>query len=334
MSSNGKNPLIFIDTNVLLDFYRIRSKDVSMKFLEKIEEISDLIIVTDQVEMEFHKNRQTVLLSTIREIKFHIDKLKVPEILSDSSYVKDIKSLETTLGNKYKELKEEFDKILSSPSSHDEVYKSLQKLFDSNNSIALNRENDNRTDVVKLARERFTLGYPPRKKSDNSIGDAVNWEWIIKCSQETKQDVIIVTRDNDYGFHEKNESFLNDWLKLEFKERVGDEQKIELTNLLGYAFEQVEIDVSQDMKEEEDRIVSSVPLYDDRYLERFKKMSAMISEGAKNISSEDLAQQMKKITEVMEKYDFSVFERLANQTRSLSDKFEGPLKDMEDNDED
>lgn len=47
--------LIFIDTNILLDFYRIRKSNVSMKYLEEIENHLDLIITSSQVEMEFKK---------------------------------------------------------------------------------------------------------------------------------------------------------------------------------------------------------------------------------------------------------------------------------------
>ncbi|MCF8320976.1 MAG: PIN domain-containing protein [Flavobacterium sp.] len=50
--------LVFIDTNILLDFYRIRKSNISMKYLEEIEKHKELIIITSQVEMEFNVNRQ------------------------------------------------------------------------------------------------------------------------------------------------------------------------------------------------------------------------------------------------------------------------------------
>ena len=60
---------IFIDTNILLDFYRIRRTDISMKYLEEIEKHKDLIISTSQVEMEYKKNRQLAILESISEVK-------------------------------------------------------------------------------------------------------------------------------------------------------------------------------------------------------------------------------------------------------------------------
>ena len=51
--SDFSNSLIFIDTNVFLDFYRIRNSDVSIKLLDEILKHKDSVIVTTQIEMEF-----------------------------------------------------------------------------------------------------------------------------------------------------------------------------------------------------------------------------------------------------------------------------------------
>ena len=59
--------LIFIDTNIFLDFYRIRRTDVSMKYLEEIVKHKDIIITSSQVEMEYKKNRQSAILESITE---------------------------------------------------------------------------------------------------------------------------------------------------------------------------------------------------------------------------------------------------------------------------
>lgn len=69
---------IFIDTNILLDFYRIRRTDISMKYLEEIEKHKNLIISTSQVEMEYKKNRQSAILESIGEVK-KINKTEHPQ---------------------------------------------------------------------------------------------------------------------------------------------------------------------------------------------------------------------------------------------------------------
>jgi hypothetical protein len=45
--------LLFIDTNIYLDFYRIRS-EIKTPFLAHLEAIKEWLITTDQVEMEFY----------------------------------------------------------------------------------------------------------------------------------------------------------------------------------------------------------------------------------------------------------------------------------------
>ncbi len=250
--------LIFIDTNIFLDFYRIRKSDVSMKYLEEIEKHIDLIITTSQVEMEFKKNRQSVILESIGEVKkINNVNITVPAILADAKAVEMIEKSKKTIAKKQKELKERIEKILKSPNYNDPVFKSLQKLFSNNSEINLNRENKIRFSIRNLAKKRFLLGYPPRKKADNSIGDAVNWEWIIQCAENTGKHIIIVTRDSDFGCAYENDSHLNDWLKQEFKQRISQKRKIILTDKLYIAFQLVEIPVTEEMIKEEKEVISS-----------------------------------------------------------------------------
>lgn len=250
--------LIFIDTNIFLDFYRIRKSDVSMKYLEEIEKHIDLIITSSQVEMEFKRNRQSVILESIGEVKkINNVNITVPAILSDAKAVEMIEKAKKTIAIKQKELKERIEKILKSPNYNDPVFKSLQKLFSNNSEINLNRENKIRFSIRNLAKKRFLLGYPPRKKTDSSIGDAVNWEWIIKCAENTGKHIIIVTRDSDFGCTYENDSHLNDWLKQEFKQRISQRRKIVLTDKLHVAFKLVEIPVTEEMIKEEEEVIST-----------------------------------------------------------------------------
>ena len=247
---------IFIDTNILLDFYRIRRTDISMKYLEEIEKHKDIIISTSQVEMEYKKNRQIAILESIGEVKkINNVNLSVPAIISDAKAVEMIKKSKKDIDEQQKKLKERIEKILTNPGINDPVYKILQKIFSHKSPINLNRENKQRFTIRRLALKRFMLGYPPRKSNDNSIGDAVNWEWIIKCAETSKKHIIIVTRDTDFGAIHENESFLNDWLKQEFRQRISQQRKLVLTDKLSKAFKLVEIPVTKEMIEEEENVI-------------------------------------------------------------------------------
>ena len=143
------------------------------------------------------------------------------------------------------------DKILLDPTRNDPIYQQLQRLFKSDSDLNLSRDKDIRYTIRRRAQKRFFLGYPPRKTSDNSIGDAVNWEWIVECAIKRKSAVTIVSRDNDFGISHNKKRYINDWLRQEFRERVG-RKEIVLTSSLMSALGQLKVKVpAQDKKEEE-----------------------------------------------------------------------------------
>ena len=58
----------FIDTNIFLDFYR-SNNEARIPLLQKIQQVEGRIISTYQVQMEFLKHRQEVLLKSLLEMK-------------------------------------------------------------------------------------------------------------------------------------------------------------------------------------------------------------------------------------------------------------------------
>lgn len=248
--------LVFIDTNIFLDFYRIRN-DISLSYLDLIDKHHDRIITGSQVEMEYKKNRQRVILDSIQKLKpLEWNALTPPAILADAKEVGVIDKRKKEIDRQQKNIKSRIIKILKNPGTSDPVYKVLQRLFKNNSAYNLNRTNKQRFSIRNLARKRFCLGYPPRKKDDNSIGDAINWEWVVSCARDSTKEIIIVTRDSDYGIKYGNELFLNDWLFQEFKQRVSQKRKIILTDRLADAFKMISLAVTKEMEEAEERIIS------------------------------------------------------------------------------
>lgn len=248
--------LLFIDTNILLDFYRERKSDVSMKFLEQIEVCKDRLILDSQVEMEYKKNRQIVILESLG--KFGTPdwgKLTTPALVSETQAAEMIKKSQKEITKQQKLISEKIQNILEKPGTHDEVYKVLQRIFKYKSSFNLNRESNCRFTIRRLARKRFCLGYPPRKKGDNSIGDAINWEWIVQCAKDSCKDIVIVSRDGDYGVSYKDKWYLNDWLNQEFKQRVSQKRKILLTGKLSEALKIVHANVTKEMEAAEAQII-------------------------------------------------------------------------------
>lgn len=256
MADRDMDALLFVDTNILLDFYRIRKSDISMKYLEQLEACKDRLITGSQIEMEYKKNRQKVIIESLNQFSTpDWGKLGVPAIVSTIQPAQMIEKMKKEITSQQKKINEKIQKILGNPSQNDPVYKSLQRIFKNNSPYNLNRVSKKRFSIRQLARKRFILGYPPKKTEDLSIGDAVNWEWIVRCSIDSGKDIVIVTRDTDYGAIYKDQSYLNDWLKQEFSERVSRRRKILLTDKLSKGLKIVHAAVTKEMEDEENRVI-------------------------------------------------------------------------------
>ena len=247
--------LIFIDTNVLLDFYRMHTKGESVNWLQKIDDNHHKIITTCQVEMEFKKNRQKVLSESISKFKIpDFQTLNVPIFMADETVSKTVEEKKFALKNCVTKLKKKMENWLKDPEKNDEIYKSLQRLFKSKSEYRLNRDHKERRLLKHKARTRSILGYPPKKKDDSTIGDALNWEWIIYCAKNSTKDIILVTRDSDYFQRIDSTITINTWLAHEFKDRVSQQRKIYLYDNLSEAFKKVGIKVSSEEEDSENQL--------------------------------------------------------------------------------
>lgn len=252
----AENWIFFIDTNVYLDFYRL-SGESAKRQLASLERHADKLITSEQVRMEFLKNRQKVISKALSDLKAPNNE-GIPQIFSESRSAKSLSSARQQATKRFKELKTHAIKFLDDPSRYDEVYKTFNRIYRKDTRLTLSRSMKVRYEIRNLARKRFILGYPPRKQNDTSIGDAVNWEWIIRCAQteDGAPHVMIVSRDGDYGATIERKTFLNDWLRREFKERLGKNRKIELTDSLTNALKRMGELVKKEDESEEDVILS------------------------------------------------------------------------------
>ncbi len=248
--------LLFVDTNIYLDFYRIRN-EVKTPFLDHLEAIKDVLIVTDQVEMEFKKNRQSAIIEGLNGLSKPTN-IQIPGILKNDKSATALQNDQDKIKKRVNKLKQRMERILEEPSRNDVVYQTLQRLFKKKKKgTDLYRGSKERYSTRRLARKRFFLGYPPRKKNDTSLGDSINWEWIVHVAKEHNADIWIVSRDSDYGATYDNNGYINDWLRQEFRERVNKKRKIHLCPKLSTALKEFEIPVTHEEETEEERIIES-----------------------------------------------------------------------------
>ena len=89
------------------------------------------------------------------------------------------------------------------------------------------------------------------------MGDSVNWEWIIYCAKVTKNNIAIVSRDDDYGVVNGEDTILNDQLKTEFSRRVNQHQTISLFRGLTDVLKRFDIKVTAKEKVEDNRLIEN-----------------------------------------------------------------------------
>ena len=222
---------IFIDANIYLDFYRVRSVRSLLKTLESVK---DKIFIPKQVCDEVIRHRAKIACQRLKE---DIDKISInivdfpdfPDLLielaldnNDSNLQQECSNLKEqsrSLENDGKDLKEKYKDVLEEAFCHvaegsDSISKTLQVIFA--NPSSHNEEQ------LKNARLRKELGNPPGK-SNGSLGDQLVWEQIISTINiKQEEDIWIVSRDSDYFVEFCDKIVLNPYLYEEFaKKRSG-----------------------------------------------------------------------------------------------------------------
>jgi hypothetical protein len=245
-----KGSLLFLDTNILLDFYRVR-RDAGISLLKHIDGLHESAIVSCQVEMEFKKNRQKVIHDSLVALKGPEASITPPAFLSEAKTVELMQKRLAETKARIGKLRTRLKRILENPATHDPVYRVAQRLFSNSSPYNLRAGTDDYNSVTKRAWDRFSKGYPPRKRDDTSMGDSINWEWIVDCANRSGRDVLIVSRDSDYGLIHDGSSYINDWLLQEFKNRLSQQRKIRVVDRLSTALKSLAVKVTPEEAEEE-----------------------------------------------------------------------------------
>ena len=274
--------LLFIDTNIWLDFYRARN-ETTLKLLKHAEALSGRVIVTYQLESEFKKNRQTVIIESMQELKAPQQIPRVG-IFSDTKASAIMERSRKETENRIKVLKARLGRALKNPAVHDPVYKACQRVFHKGDDLCLTRDDSSRRKIRTRALRRFLHGCPPRKKSDTSVGDAINWEWMVECTVRRKAGLIIVSRDSDYGATVDGVSYINDHLRQEFSERVSRKRKLILYSRLSDALKLFKVDVSVQEEESENQLVIDVADRKNPDAVRLSTLAGLFSSGLKEFS--------------------------------------------------
>jgi hypothetical protein len=199
-------------------------------------------------------------LEGIKELKAP-PRLATHGIFSEAKAARMIEKSRDVIEKRLGRLRSKLQRALADPVQHDPVYQTCQRIFQRDSKLVLGIDSDRR--LKRLIRERamrrFYLGCPPRKQGETSIGDAVNWEWMVYCTQENDAELVILTRDQDYGVMLGEKLYLNDHLKQEFKERVSQKRDVQLFTRASQALKPFHVKVPKEVEQDELAFVSLAP---------------------------------------------------------------------------
>ncbi len=200
---------IFIDTNIFLSFYHFTNED--LEELKKLSILLDrkkvILYITEQIECEFWRNRETKIADAIKKLKDQKFNFQFPQLCKGYEEYKKLRNLQQEYEKIYDKL---LKKILEDVNNYNlKADQIIKDLFNKSKKIVVDNE------IIDSARRRIEIGNPPGKKG--SLGDAINWECLLK-EVPKGTDLHIITNDKDYGSILDDDKF-NEFLKREWKNK-------------------------------------------------------------------------------------------------------------------
>ena len=180
---------VFIDTNVLLDFFRMSSGD-----LEELRKLSRLttngnvkLHVSDALQDEFSRNRESVIAESLTQFKKSNFEIHRPNIIRPHAESVELEQLQSKIRDLTKTIVDRVTaEAVAGETTADKV---VQELFSTTDIHVVDPK------VIETAIHRTTLRKPPGKK--DSCGDAIHWEWLLSHVPDN-EDLHIISRDGDF----------------------------------------------------------------------------------------------------------------------------------------
>jgi len=180
---------LFIDTNVFLSFYHLTSDDLEeLRKLSVLLEKGDInLFLTDQVFEEFKRNRENKIAEAIKKLKDQRLNLQFPQLCKD--YV------DYPLLRGFQQKYEAAHASLVKNIIEDVERKTLKADVIIEELFAKARRIETTGELVGQAHFRMNVGNPPGK--NGSLGDAINWEALLKVVPHGEE-LVFVADDKDY----------------------------------------------------------------------------------------------------------------------------------------
>lgn len=216
---------MFVDTNVLLDLYAATG-EVMLTAVARLIEHPEHLVTTFQVRHEFERNRMKLLQRLMSKAEAP-RRTRVAVLFADVRTRKALDRHYDAIERSHERIAERIRRALERPTS-DPVYRLAQKAWRAS-ELFLDQADDAAPPILQRARSRVERGDPPRKSGDYTMGDAINWEWCLEACKVHDRDLLVVSRDKDFGAWQDDDTYLNTLLDAEFRRRVSSKRSATLT---------------------------------------------------------------------------------------------------------
>lgn len=239
--------LLFIDSNIFLNFYDFHDEDLTQlaKLVDFIKSGEIKLFLTSQVCDEIKRNREVRLKGAYGQFVDSKPILPMPPFCKHYEEYTDIKRVQNIL-DQLKALlsKKLWDDIQRHTLKADKV---IQDLI----SVSQIIESDK---YLSQSIRRHQLGRPPGKK-DRSYGDEINWEALL-AEAEGEGEFILLSKDGDYA-HPIDENLAKDYLVEEWSKAHPDNEIFFYKSLTRF-FSEHDIKIELRVEQEKDSLVQGL----------------------------------------------------------------------------
>ncbi|ALU89846.1 hypothetical protein Hrubri_2670 [Herbaspirillum rubrisubalbicans M1] len=179
--------LIYIDTNVYLDFYQAAHDPLAV--FDELHQVRENLVITEQTVLEFARNRNSRLTQLVTNIKKSSSAGPYTvSVLRDTTEFKDWVAAQKAAEAAVKKLAAIIESWIMDK-DQDPVSEGILKLV---NEMFFYATKDSAIEKAKL---RKILGNPPTSPDKYTIGDELIWETLL---EQCNKDLIIVSRDKTF----------------------------------------------------------------------------------------------------------------------------------------
>lgn len=180
-------PLIYIDTNVYLDFYQAAHDSVAV--FDELYAVRENLAITEQTGLEFTRNRNSRLAQLVSNIK-KSNSLSpyTVSVVRDTPEFKEWLAAQNAAAAAVKKLAARIDYWVAEE-DQDPVMKGFKKLIGDMKFYTTTAAS------IEKAKLRKILGNPPTSPDKYTVGDELIWETLL---EQCEGDLIVVSRDKTF----------------------------------------------------------------------------------------------------------------------------------------